>query len=77
MWPWHPPVGFDATEVAFTLMILQSLMRSSLVVSPAILDIIGVKKSATTYLTLLVAPAMISCTPFGIDSGFFLMGKLI
>ena len=66
---WLPP-RFNATDTTFPLMSRCISIGDSLVGSPPIFGIIGVKKSARTTLTLLVVPAIFSCNLGGLGGGF-------
>ena len=69
--PCRPPPRFDATDAAFPLINRCILISPYLVGSPSIFGRIGVGKSTRTPSTLIVAPAISSCTLVGIYSGFF------
>ena len=70
-WPCRPPLRFNATDDVFPLTNRCRSISPSCVNSPSIFIRIGVRKSARTLSTLLIAPAILSHTLVGIDGGFF------
>ena len=70
--PCQTPPSFNAMDAAFPLINQCKFIKASLVGYPSILGSMGIGKSARTFLTLIVAPTIFSCTLGGIGDGFIM-----